>query len=498
MALKRNLVANYASQGWRALMMLAFVPVYIRYMGIEAYGLIGIFTVLQAWLALLDFGFRPMLVREMARFTAGAHTGHEIRDLLRSVEWILGLVAILVTAGIALAAEWLATHWLNATSLSTDTVATAFCIMGALCGLRLLENIYVSALVGLQKQVLEGSLGAALATVRAGGAVAVLAWIAPTADAFFLWQGVVSVLSVALFSYAVYRSLPAADARAQFSTRLLRDVWTFGSGMLAITFLALLLTQVDKVLLSRLLPLQDFGYYALAGAVASVLYLFVGPIATAFYPRFTEFVTRGDAASLQTTYHQAAQLNSVMLGSTAAMLIVFGESVLTLWMGKSLVPDSLPPLLSVLLLGTFFNGLMFIPYHLQLAYGWTSLTIAINSIAVLLLVPTLFVVIPRYGAIGAAWLWTGLNASYLIFSIYCMHRRLLRADKRRWYVVDVGVPASVAFGTALACRSALPDDAGSAAMVLGIAASAGLVLAATTIATPLGRSRLRTLARASR
>ena len=67
--LKRNLIANYLGQGWAALMGLAFIPLYIKYLGIEAYGLIGLFALLQAWLSLLDMGMTPTLGREMARFT---------------------------------------------------------------------------------------------------------------------------------------------------------------------------------------------------------------------------------------------------------------------------------------------------------------------------------------------------------------------------------------------------------------------------------------------
>jgi O-antigen/teichoic acid export membrane protein len=46
--LKRNLIANYLGQGWTALVGLAFIPLYIKYLGIEAYGLIGLFGVIQA------------------------------------------------------------------------------------------------------------------------------------------------------------------------------------------------------------------------------------------------------------------------------------------------------------------------------------------------------------------------------------------------------------------------------------------------------------------
>ena len=38
-------------------MGLAFIPLYIHYLGMEAYGLIGAFVLLQAWLALFGYGF---------------------------------------------------------------------------------------------------------------------------------------------------------------------------------------------------------------------------------------------------------------------------------------------------------------------------------------------------------------------------------------------------------------------------------------------------------
>ncbi len=107
-------------------MSFAFVPLYIRYLGIEAYGLIGIFALLQTWFVLFDMGTRPALGREMARFRGGAHDEQSIRDLLRSVEvigiGIAGLFALAVWA----ASGWLASDWLRVDKLPLRTVARAF------------------------------------------------------------------------------------------------------------------------------------------------------------------------------------------------------------------------------------------------------------------------------------------------------------------------------------------------------------------------------------
>ena len=38
---------THAGTGWSALMQIAFIPLYIKFMGIEAYGLVGFYITLQ-------------------------------------------------------------------------------------------------------------------------------------------------------------------------------------------------------------------------------------------------------------------------------------------------------------------------------------------------------------------------------------------------------------------------------------------------------------------
>ena len=189
MSLKKNVLANYLGQAWTALMNLVFVPVYIRYLGMEAYGLIGIFIMLQAWLTLLDMGMTPTLSREMSRYTAGAHSVQSIRDLLRTMEFICFTIAVLLCVLILLSSAWLASHWLQTEKIPTDKLAGAISVMGLVIALRFIEGLYRGAIVGLQQQVWLNIANAFLATLRSGGAVLVLIWIAPTIEYFFLWQG---------------------------------------------------------------------------------------------------------------------------------------------------------------------------------------------------------------------------------------------------------------------------------------------------------------------
>ncbi len=421
-------------------MGLAFIPLYIQYLGMEAYGLIGLFAVMQAWLVLLDMGMTPTLNREMALFTTGAHSPQSIRDLLRSLEMICFSFATIIALGIWAASGYLASDWLKADKFPTAVVAQALWVMAIVVALRFVEGIYRGSLFGLQRQVWYNGANAILATVRHVGAVAVLAWISPTVQAFFIWQGIVSLLSLAVFATGVHRVLPKSPLSPRFSPESLAGVWKFARGMIGITFFAILLTQVDKILLSRLLPLESFGYYMLASSVAGVLYMIVGPITAAIYPRMVELSTQDDQAALASVYHQGAQLITILMAPAMMLFSFFAGGVIFMWSGNADLAENMVHILSPLALGTFLNALIWMPYQCQIAHGWTSLALKVNLVAVVVLIPAIFWVVPIYGALGAAWIWVSLNAAYVLIAIHLMHRRLLRNEKWRWYFADVLLP----------------------------------------------------------
>ena len=490
MSVKANVVANYFSQAYMAVMGFVFVPVFIKYLGIEAFGLIAIFTILQSSLALLDMGMKPALAREMAKFTAGANNAQSIRDLLRSVEIVAVAMATIISLGALWSASWVASKWLNAESLPLSTVKHALIGMGMLCALRFVENIYSGSIAGLQRQVLQSVLSSSLVTARALGAIAVLAWVSPTVEGFFIWQVLISLITIPILASVVYGDLPACPRPARFSRDSVTGIWRFAGGVMTITLLSLLLTQFDKILLTRLLPLKVFAIYAVAGVLSSALYMLSTPISAAFYPSFTQLVTLRDEAALSLAYHQAAQLCAVVMGSAAIVLIIFADTVLSVWTRNPTLTEDAAPILRVLAFGTLLSGFVGVPYQMQLAYGWTKLIVKMNFIAVALLVPMLLLVVPRYGGIGAAWVWVALNAGYLLFGIHFMHSRLLPSEKRRWYSRDVIVPASAAAAAALACRYCMPNRANTMIELLVLLFTSACVVFAATLVSPLVRAPL--------
>jgi O-antigen/teichoic acid export membrane protein len=475
MSLKKNILANYFGQGWSVLMGLAFVPLYIQYLGMESYGLIGVFAVLQTSLIVLDMGLTPALSREMTRFSAGAHSSQSIRNVLRTLECLYGLLTLMVPILVWWSAFWLAKNWLKTEKLSPEVVAEALVVMGVVVALRLWESLYKGALQGLQQMVWLNIAIAVLATLRWGGAVLVLAWVSPNIKTFFLWQGGISLLSTGLFAMKIYSALPSCEQGGRFSRQTLLGLVRFSGGLTAIALLVLLLTQIDKIMLSSLLSLEFFGYYTLAATVGNALFHIIAPLTSAIYPRFTELVTHDDQVALAETYHRACQLMSVLIIPPALTLAFFAEPVLVLWTHNSRIAQEAAPIVVPLVLGTLCNGFMNLPYMLQLAHGWTGLTIRVNVVAVIIIVPAIMWATSRYGSVGAGYAWFALNAGYLLIDIPLMHRRLLPMEKWSWYLNDIGLPL---IGTASvgAMLWGLTFIAGSERFQMGLMIAVGFVL----------------------
>ena len=82
-------------------------------------------------------------------------------------------------------------------------------------------------------------------------------------------------------------------------------------------------------------------------------------------------------------------------------------------------------------------------------------------LAVALVVPMILWIVPRHGALGAAWVWIGLNTGYIVLNVGLMHRRLLAAEKWRWYGRDVLLPSlGAAMAMLLAYEFKPADTAG--------------------------------------
>jgi O-antigen/teichoic acid export membrane protein len=486
--IQRNLIANFLGKGWAALMGIAFIPLYIKFMGIEAYGLVGFFTTLQAVLVLLDLGLTTTLNREIARYSALPGKSQDMRDLVRTLELIYWGLGFFIGVVVMILSPFIAHRWVKADTLSVDVIQQSVILMGLVIAFQWPLGFYAGGLLGLQRQVLFNILNAIWYTFRFAGGVLVLWLVPPTILVFFKWQVAVSVVSTGLMAMALWRSLPVGQERARFRVSIWHTVWRFAAGMSGISITVLLLTQLDKIILSKMLSLELFGYYTLAWTVANGLTILTSSVFTTVFPSFSWRVALEDMEGLKQLYHASCQLMSVVILPVAVLVALFAQIILAVWTQSPVTVTNTHILVSLLIIGTALNSLMNLPYALQLAHGWTSLAFFTNVISVIILIPLLVVTISYYGAIGAAAVWIALNSGYVLIQLPIMHRRLLKGEQWRWYLEDVGLPLMTTLSVIGIGRLLIHDQ-----MPLPIVlASIAIILALALASAALAASQIRT------
>jgi O-antigen/teichoic acid export membrane protein len=487
--LKRNIVANLSGRVFTAVLGLVFVPIIIRLMGIEAYGLVGFFASLQALFSLLDLGLSATINRELARLSAHRDGALEMRDLVRTLEVCYWGIAVLIAVAM-LAISPFVGDWIHPEHLSRADVDQAALIMGLIMALQWPLSFYEGGLMGLQRQVAWNAISVSMACARQIGAVLLLWLVAPTVQVFLLWQVATSGLQTALTAWLVWRSLPESGRPTRFRRPVLQSVWRFAAGISATSVVSLGLGQMDKIVLSRMLSLEDFGYYSLAAVAAGGLQYLIGPIFSAAFPRFSELVAAGNQDTLRREYHRVAQFASVLVLAATVVLMGFAPQILQLWLGTPETVARTHRLVTVLAAGTAMNGLMHVPYALQLASGWTTLTMFTNAVALCLLVPATILLAREFGPIGAAWVWVALNAGYIVIQVPIMHRRLLVGEQWRWYGIDVAFPLAAAAACVGVCRLLVASDTSPVRIAGSLAAVSAATLFCAALATPATRELL--------
>jgi O-antigen/teichoic acid export membrane protein len=487
--LSYSVLTNVVGMGTSALLQLAFVPLYVRLIGMEAFGLIGMYLMLVGALQVFDFGLRATVNREVARYSAHPGKEAEARDLVYSLEACCLGMTFLIAFAMAGGSTFIATRWIQANALAPEVVQRAVLYMGLLAALQWPISFYTSGLLGLDRQATANVIRTVGAVVTHGGALLALLFLSPTITVFFAWQLGVAVVQLIVARSLLWRALPSSDRAASLSPQLLRSVWHFAAGMSGITICSILLTHADRIVLSSVLSLELFGRYTLAWTVASGLFVVIVPVFNATFPRLAVLVAAGDEAGLKALYHRASQLIAVISLPVAAVLAFFSADVLLLWTSDAATARQAAPIVSVLVAGIALNGVLHLPYALQLAFGWTTLSLASGVVFTIVLIPTIVITSLRYGPVGAAAVWAGLNVANFVIIVPLVHRRLLRGELWRWFG-DVTGPLLAATVITAACWFLFPRPSSPQTSLATLAATLGLAMAAAVLAAPQARAAI--------
>ncbi|WP_172623123.1 lipopolysaccharide biosynthesis protein [Flavisolibacter ginsenosidimutans] len=434
-----RVIANLFSRAVVALAGIVFVPIYIRLIGVESYGLVAFYGTLSGALIVLDLGLSTAISRQVAILNAQPDKKHDLRNLVFSVEIIYWAIALVVGLVVFFLANPIAVYWVKAKDLPVPVIEKAVRIMGLVFALQFPASIYNGVMIGLEKQIPNALATALSALVKAFGAVTVLLLIRPTIEWYFIWQAI-SVGLFTLFLRYLTKRYTASDQKAVFSKTQLQTVRNFAAGMMGISLITFFLGQADKIVVSKLVLLEFVGYYNLAFMLASMLTQIISPLQSVVFPRFATLVATNQQEALIRLYHKSCRWVAIVIFPVGFTLVFFAKEILFFWTKNPTLVEHTAPILQTFTVGTMCNCIMWMPYFFMLAKGNTRFTIYQNIIASVILVPLLFWWTGKYGAFGASLVWLCVNAGYIVFSLPLFHRLFMKGELFNWLKDDAALP----------------------------------------------------------
>lgn len=409
-------------------------------MGAEAYGLVGFFTMLQAWFALLDLGLTPTIGRETARYRGGSMSALQYRQLFRALSLIF--LGIAVIGGLLLwsLAGLIAEQWLNIAELTMVEVVLAVKIMAVSVAMRWMGGLYRGVITGSEKLVWLSTFNILIASLRFVAVFASMKFYGFTPTVFFWHQLLVALFELLGLFLMGNSLLPAKKQLKQsigWSFKPIKPVLKFALTIAFTSSIWVLVTQTDKLILSGILPLDEYGFFTLAVMVAAGIMILSQPVSMVIMPRMARLHAEGKDDEMIQAYRNMTQLVSVVAGSASIVIAFFAEQLLYAWTGDIDIADNTAPILRLYVLGYGVLAIAAFPYYLQYALGNLKYHLIGNLIIAITLIPTIVWSATYYGAEGAGWAWLGINTLYLITWVGYVHHKLLSGLHVTWLLRDI-------------------------------------------------------------
>jgi O-antigen/teichoic acid export membrane protein len=461
----RNTIFNYFGQAYTTICGIIVTPLYMLYTSPEEFGLIGLFLILNASIYLLSSGLMPILARQAAIFRGrGAAYATEFFNLLRGVEWLSGFLAVVTLAACFLGSDWLLNNWLNSEDLQQEVGVYSLQAMGFILASRWIITGHSSGLLGLERQVTLNQISVLFTTLKWLGGLALMASGLFGIIDFFIYQAALSGLETVVTAVLFYRAIPtrnpdqngtveASSQTASFIATIKVNLpFTLGTFYTVIVWA--MLTQYDKILASRTMSLDLYGYFAYAVLLANGVSRIAQPIGQAILPRLTIYVSEGDNDSANTLYSQATQYMAVASLSVAVIFAFFAEEVIFAISGNSPMASGGGIFLAWFGLGSGIATLSSLLLMIQNAYGNIRIHIIASTIFMAVQVPLITYIALNLEAywMGVAWATTSLIVFLITAPI--VHLKFSGIPLSRWLLRDIGLPLLGAFIAALACFEA--------------------------------------------
>ncbi len=222
----------------------------------------------------------------------------------------------------------------------------------------------------------------------------------------------------------------------------LKEVFRFSIPLLTTNFVFILRSDLVVVLLGYFSGAADVAAFRAVQPVADLNTVVIQSFAILFMPTMARLFAKGDQAGVDDLYWQSAIWISVISFPIFLVTFSLAQPLTLLFFGERYAQSG--SIMALLAFGYYFNAALGYNADTLRVYGKLRYTVVIDFLAMLISLGLSLILIPRYGAIGAALGTCGTMVLYNIFNHVGL-KFTTKVNLFQWHYWKVYV--SIIFGT---------------------------------------------------
>jgi O-antigen/teichoic acid export membrane protein len=473
----RNMLLSGVS--WLIPAVAAFfaVPIIVRGLGANIYGVVALAGAMTGYLGILDVGLSQGVVRYLSMFVSLRH-GRAMRQLVTFVLAWFAAAGVLGTALMWVLAPWLAGSLLKVPPTLVQQSVVAFRLGGAAFGLGMIVAVLsllppaflrydlVSVLTITISPI---SLAGPAVLVKLGYGLLPVMWFAVLANA-------VACVCWGIVAVRLLRSVPSQGPAL---SEYWRGFLGFSLKNAVNRIWSVVQTPTSQLVVGMTGGAAPAAYFQVPLSISAYVTGLLFQMSTVLLPTGSQMVAEGEHGLLVALYKRSSRLFYVLNASVVGAVVVFSAPLLGHWIGPRYAQEGAVAF-ALLTLAAGLNAVSMTASQLNMALGRPGVNLAFSLANSAINLGTVYSLTVAFGIAGTA-LSGLLAAADVPFFLHYSHRKILVASS--WQVFrDCYLRATIAIA-AVSCLSWLalrPLASGLLVTIVlvGVASAAGVLASA--------------------
>lgn len=415
--LAKNTILNLLGQGLPLLVALFAIPLLIKHLGTERFGVLTLIWVITGYFSLFDLGLGRALTQLVAD-RLGQEKPQEIPALVWTALALMLVLGILAMGLVLPAVAWLTREVLHIPEfLQAESRISLYLI--AVC---LPVIISTPSFRGLMEAQQRFDVTAVMSIV-----LGVYTFLSPLLVLSFSTQ-LVPLVAVLLLgrvaAWGVYvalslKMMPALRQRVTLQPRLVKPLLSFGGWMTLSNLIGPIMVYFDRFIIGGMISMAAVAYYTTPYEVIAKLLLVPIAMVGVLFPAFSMSFVH-DRSRTEGLFHRGVKYIFLGLFPLCLVINTFAADGLHLWLGSAFAQNS-TRVVQWLTAGMLINGLAFVPFALLQGMGRPDLPAKLHLCELPLYLAVLGLLITSWGIEGAAvaWVLRALGDTIMLFYLAC-------------------------------------------------------------------------------